>query len=166
MLNYLKENIIYPLSKKIGFVSWIYKQMKEFNVICSPDTVLLWTPISAIKKGTRGVLGPPRRSQICHQKVPNLTSEGPKLYLRSNNGFKKEENAWLCLHNASLEGPELFGPPKILAQLRLWRHLIIKGQLYWYYKLHNALRSTYFFQRNNYNFFDFHNPDISAVYDW
>ena len=26
---------------------------------------------------------------------------------------------WLCLHNASLEGPELFGPPEILAQLRL-----------------------------------------------
>ena len=24
-----------------------------------------------------------------------------------------------CLHNASLEGPELFGPPKILAQLHL-----------------------------------------------
>ena len=22
-----------------------------------------------------------------------------------NNGFKKEENAWLCLHKASLEGP-------------------------------------------------------------
>ena len=49
--------------------------------------------ISATKKGTRGGLGPPRRSQICHQKVPNLTSEGPKLYLRSNNGIKKEENA-------------------------------------------------------------------------
>ena len=32
-----------------------------------------------------------------------------KLYLRSNNWFKKEENAWLCLHNASLEGLELFG---------------------------------------------------------
>ena len=76
--------------------------------------------IRATKKGTRGGLGPPRRSQICHQKVPNLTSEGPKLYLRSKNGLKKEENAWLCLHNASLEGPELFGPPKILAQLRLW----------------------------------------------
>ena len=26
----------------------------------------------------------------------------------------------LCLHNASLVGPKLFGPPKILAQLRLW----------------------------------------------
>ena len=52
-------------------------------------------------------------------KLPNLTSEGPKLYLRINNGFKKEENALLCLHNASLEGPELFGPPKILAQLRI-----------------------------------------------
>ena len=25
----------------------------------------------------------------------------------------------LALHNAILEGPELFGPPKILAQLRL-----------------------------------------------
>ena len=81
--------------------------------------------ISATKKGTRGVLGPPRRSQICHQKVPNLTSEGPKLYLRSNNGIKKEENAWLCLHNASLEGPELFGPPKILAQLRLWYYTLL-----------------------------------------
>ena len=60
------------------------------------------------------------------QKVPNLASESPnfdirrsQLYLRSNNGSKKEENAWLCLHNASLEGPELFGPPKILAQFRL-----------------------------------------------
>ena len=29
---------------------------------------------------------------------------------------------WLCLHNASLEGPELFGPPEILAQLRLWAY--------------------------------------------
>ena len=54
------------------------------------------------------------------QKVPKFYMEGPKLYLRSNNGFKKEENAWLCLHNASLEGPELPRPPKILAQLRLW----------------------------------------------
>ena len=43
-----------------------------------------------------------------------MTSEGPKLNLRSNTGFKKEENALLCLHNASLEGPELFGPPKIV----------------------------------------------------
>ena len=58
------------------------------------------------------------------QKVPNLSLEGPKfdikLYLRHNNGFKKEENAWVCLHNASLEGQELFGPPKILAQNCLW----------------------------------------------
>ena len=23
-----------------------------------------------------------------------------------------DENAWLSLHNASLEGPELFGPPQ------------------------------------------------------
>ena len=76
------------------------------------------------QEGDQGGLGPPRRSQICHQKVPNLTSEGPKLYLRSKNGLKKEENAWLCLHNASLEGPELFGPPKILAQLRLWYQII------------------------------------------
>ena len=50
-------------------------------------------PLSATKKGIRGVLGPPRRSHICRQKVPNLTSEGSKLYLRSNYGFKKEENA-------------------------------------------------------------------------
>ena len=46
-----------------------------------------------------------------------MTSEGPKLYLRSNNGFKKDENAWL--HNASLEGPEQFGLPKNLAP---WIH--------------------------------------------
>ena len=95
------------------------------------------TSISATKKGTRGGLGPPRRSQICHQKVPNLTSEGPKLYLRSKNGLKKEENAWLCLHNASLEGPELFGPPKILAQLRLcwwdWNRFLTQGSLYSYF---------------------------------
>ena len=49
--------------------------------------------ISATKKGTREVYGPHRRSQICYQKVPNLTPEGPKLYLRSDNGIKKEENA-------------------------------------------------------------------------
>ena len=61
--------------------------MKELN------THAINVTISATKKGTRGGLGPPRRSQICHQKVPNLTSEGPKLYLRSKNGLKKEENA-------------------------------------------------------------------------
>ena len=45
------------------------------------------------QEGDQRVLGPSRRSQICHQKVQNLTSEGPKLYLRSNNGFEKDENA-------------------------------------------------------------------------
>ena len=29
------------------------------------------------------------------------------------------------MHNASLEGPELFGPPKILAQLRLWYYTLV-----------------------------------------
>ena len=32
----------------------------------------------------------PGGSQICHQKAPDLTSEGPKLYLKSNNGIEKE----------------------------------------------------------------------------
>ena len=58
--------------------------------------------ISTTKKGTKGVQGPLRRSQICHQKVQNLTSEDPKLNLRSNNGFKKEENLWLCYCQALL----------------------------------------------------------------
>ena len=82
---------------------------KEINL----DVMTVWTPgtgsdtqnqteewifwnVSEHKRnleGDQGVLGPPRRSQICHLKVPNMTSEGPKLYLRSNNGFKKEENA-------------------------------------------------------------------------
>ena len=57
------------------------------------------------QEGDPGGPWTPRRSQICYWKVPNLTSEGPELYLRSNNGLKKEENAWLCLHKASLEGP-------------------------------------------------------------
>ena len=48
----------------------------------------------------------------CHWKVPNLTSEGPKLYLRSNNGFKKEENALLCMHNDSLKVQNCLDPPK------------------------------------------------------
>ena len=40
-------------------------------------------------------INPPKhnRNQEGDQKVPNLTSEGVKLYLRSTNGFKKEENA-------------------------------------------------------------------------
>ena len=39
------------------------------------------------QEGDKGDPWAPRRSQICHWKVPNLTSEGPKLYLRSNTGF-------------------------------------------------------------------------------
>ena len=35
--------------------------------------------------------------------------------------MKKMHDYACSLHNASLEGPELFGPPKILAQLCLWR---------------------------------------------
>ena len=64
------------------------------------------------EEGDQGGPWTPRRSQICHQKVPKLTSEGPQFYLRSNNGIKSEENARLCLHNPIFEGPELFGPPK------------------------------------------------------
>ena len=63
-------------------------------------------------------------------KLPPLLVE-----LRSN----KEENAWLCLHNASWEVPELFGPPKILPQLRKcqWSSTLccvytsLKGGLRW-----------------------------------
>ena len=45
------------------------------------------------------------------QREPKLISEGANLDLRRcKNWFKKEQNAWLGLHNARLECAVLFGP--------------------------------------------------------
>ena len=74
-----------------GILTWLDSITRHCQRVENVMTKAYPVTISATKKGTRGVLGPPRRSKICNQKVPNLTSEGPKLYLRSNNGFKKED---------------------------------------------------------------------------